>query len=486
VGRFRMALGQALLILPLCADAHGFGQLYNLPVPLWLYAWGASATLLLSFLLVGYFASSITAASFAAAREIGHTRWVRLLRRALPALKALSVALLLLCIVTGLIGNRDPLRNFSMTCFWVVFLLGFTYLTAFIGDLYASINPWRVMVELFERRHPSGRRVYPAWLGDWPALALFLGFTWLELFSHGKPASLATMLMVYSFINFAGSWLVGSVAWFRHCEFLSVYLRLIAMIAPLHSPRAESGCQRGRLYWRKPFAGLVQERPESLSTVVFVLAMLATTAFDGLRATQWWVGLFWIDPTGLVTTLAGARPILAYAALRPWYVGWETFWLLAAPFGYLGAYLCCIAMVKRITGSPRPLRELALDFAYALLPIALAYHMTHYATLLLTQGLKILNLVSDPFGWGWNLFGTAAIFRAPILPGMGLVWHAQVGLILFGHIVSVWVAHNVALRVLPAGRRVLLSQLPMLALMMAFTVAGLWILAQPLTAVLMR
>jgi hypothetical protein len=73
------------------------------------------------------------------------------------------------------------------------------------------------------------------------------------------------------------------------------------------------------------------------------------------------------------------------------------------------------------------LRELALDFGYTLLPIALVYNMTHYATLILTDGMKIVSLLSDPFGWNWNLFGTAHLLRAPILPGMGLVWHTQSG-----------------------------------------------------------
>ncbi len=117
-----------------------------------------------------------------------------------------------------------------------------------------------------------------------------------------------------------------------------------------------------------------------------------------------------------------------------------------------------------------------------LLPIAFVYHLTHYATLILSHGLKIISLASDPFGWQWNLFGTLHSYRAPILPDMAVVWHSQVGLILIGHVVSVWVAHRVALQVFGVRGKAMLSQLPMLALMIGFTIAGLWILAQPLTA----
>lgn len=479
----------AALTIPVTAAAHGFGRLYNLPVPFWLYAWGAAAALVLSFLVAGFFAAAPVAASPVAARDISDVRWVRALRRVLPALKTLSVFLLLLCIAAGFFGNRDPARNFSMTFFWIVFVLGFTYLTAFVGNLYAAINPWRVMtdaVNRFVHGYARGRVRYPDQLGDWPALALYLAFIWFELFNHGRPSSLAAMLLAYSALNFAGVWLVGAAAWFRHCEFFSVFLRLVALMAPLDYRRSEVPNQRGTLRLRMPFAGLSQERPDSMSTVVFALAMLSTTAFDGLCATQWWVSLFWNDPSGIVTQLAGTRPVLAYATLRPWYIGWETFWLLASPFLYLGVYLSFIALAKLVTRSTRPLRELALDFGYTLLPIALVYNLTHYATLMLTQGMKIVSLTSDPFGWGWNLFGTASLLRAPILPDMGFIWHTQVGLILLGHIVSLYVAHLVALRVWPTRRQALQSQLPMLGLMVAFTVAGLWILAQPLTAVLMR
>ena len=469
---------------PGSAAAHGFGRLYNLPVPFWLYAWGAAAALLLSFLLIGYFSTAPAGAPAAPpTHDLAGARWAQALRRVLPAVRVFAVFLLMLCIATGFFGSRDPYRNFSMTFFWVVFVLGCTYLTALAGDFYAALNPWRTLAESFDCL-ARGRVRYPARLGEWPALALYLGFIWFELFGHGKPFSLAAMLLAYTLLNLASVWLVGAAAWFRHCEFFAVFLRLVALMAPLEYRRAESPGARGTLRWRWPLAGIWQERPERISTVAFALAMLSTTAFDGLKATQWWVGWFWRDG-GLGSLIAGTRPVLSYAVLRPWYIAWETLWLLASPFIYLGGYLLFVGLAKAITGSRRPLRELALDFGYTLLPIALVYNLAHYATLVLTQGVKIVSLASDPFGWHWNLLGTAGLFRAPILPGMGLVWHAQVALILLGHVASVYAAHRVALRLWPA-RQAQLSQLPMLGLMMLLTVAGLWILSQPLTAMLMR
>lgn len=477
--RKRALVALIAVLLPASATAHGFGRLYNLPVPFWLYGWAAAAALLLSFLIVALFAASPAQAIASPTHDISDARWVRLLRRAMPILKALSLALLLLCIATALVGNRDPYRNFSMTFFWVVFLLGFTYLTALIGNAYAALSPWRVLTDALGR-FGEGRLRYPAGLGDWPALILYLGFIWFELFGTGRPRPLGEMLLAYTLLNVAGVWLIGRRDWFAHCEFFSVFLRLVALHSSLNYRQAAHG-QRSSLHWRTLGSGLTRERAAHLSTVVFALAMLSTTAFDGLRATQWWVQLFWSDPTGLVTSLSGARPMSAVATMRDWYVRWETLCLIASPFLYFAAYLACLALAKALTRSTRPLRELALDFGHTLLPIALVYHATHYATLLLTQGLKIISLASDPFGWGWDLFGTETLWRAPILPGMGMVWHTQVGLILVGHIAGVVAAHRVALRVFPTRRAALVSQLPMLGFMVLLTVAGLWIIAQPLT-----
>lgn len=470
----------AALGWPASAAAHGFGALYNLPVPLWLYAWGAGAALVVSFLVAGLFMTARPAVGDTPRQIVWTTGTGRARLRTI--LRIAGVCVLALCIATGFFGHRDPLRNFSMTAFWIHFLLLLTYLTALVGNLYAALNPWRGLADGLDRvwrGFAQGHWRYPAWLGDWPALALYLGFIWFELFGTGRPQPLAVFLTGYTALNLFGVWAVGARAWFGHCEFFSVFFRLIALMAPV-------AWQHGAVVLRWPFAGLVHARPAHVSTVAFALAMLATTAFDGLTATRWWVSIFWGDPTGWLTAWAGAPPVRVIAIVQPWFKAWETVWLFITPLLYLGLYLLTIWLARLLTRSDRTVRDLALDFGYTLLPIALVYHLTHYATLILSHGLKIISLASDPFGWGWNLFGTAHTWRAPVLVDMGVVWHTQVGLIVAGHVVSVWVAHRIALRVFGTPGRAVLSQIPMLALMIAFTVAGLWILAQPLTTMTFR
>ncbi len=475
------------LLMPGPSLAHGFGAAYNLPVPLALYNWGAAITLVLSFVLLGLLWSGAPGHARPVGRDISKNRLLRLFRPLMPLLRGLSLLLLLLCIATGFFGSPDPLRNFSPIFFWIIFLLVFSYLIALTGDAWAALNPFDSLSRLLERLRAgstNGLLRYPRALGDWPALALYLGFIWFELFSHRTPRTLAAFLLAYTLLNLIGVILIGRRHWFRHCEFFSVFFRLIALMGPIDYRRTDAGTRHLRI--RPPLAGLIQERPEQLSTVVFVLAMIATTAMDGLQATQWWVGLFWRDPAGIFTALAGASPMRMMQTLMPVYIAWESFWLFVSPFLYFLAYGLALWFSKILTRSSRPLLQLALDFSYSLLPIALVYNITHYWTLITSHGLKILSLISDPFGWRWDLFGTAMKFRAPILPDMGLVWHSQVGLILIGHVLSVWIAHRIAMRIWPSRAQAMLSQVPLLLLMVGFTVFGLWILAQPLTAVLPR
>ena len=178
-------------------------------------------------------------------------------------------------------------------------------------------------------------------------------------------------------------------------------------------------------------------------------------------------------------------PALAWAFSQPYsffvtlYYGWQWIMLWLSPFVYLAIYLTFISMMA---GSGRSLWERALIFCYSLIPIAFVYNVSHYFTLLFTDLPRLLGLISDPFGVGGDVFGTAHLMQQTIIPPANLVWHTQVGLILLGHLVSVYLAHAQALRIFPEGHKAVWSQVPMLMLMIAFTTAGLWILSLPIGA----
>ena len=465
-----------------CAGAHSFGTVYNLPVPFWMYAYGATAALIVSFVIVAYFARvpmADAAAQGAGDRAI--TGKVRVGGRWLLPLRVVSVSTLALAIVAGFVGTRDTNTNINMTLFWIIFALGCYYLTALVGDVYGLANPWRALCCVIEGAFPNAFRpriAYSRRLAYYPALLLYVAFIWIELFGHTQPRSLAVVLLAYTAISLAGAALVGKEVWFQYGEFFAIMFRLAGKIAPVEYVRDVGATERYGIRLRKPFVGLLDESAEHGSLLLFVLFMLSSTAFDGIHETLPWVSVFWKDVYPALAALLN-QP---YLVLVEFYYYWQWAMLVVSPFVYLAFYVIFIWLAKRAAASATSVRTLALRFALSLVPIAFVYNITHYYTLLVSQGVNFVRLISDPFGFGWNLFGTAGSFATPIVLDAGGVWHTQVGLILLGHIVGVYLAHVEALRNFPNARRAIVSQLPMLLLMVLFTTAGLWILSLPIAA----
>jgi hypothetical protein len=147
------------------------------------------------------------------------------------------------------------------------------------------------------------------------------------------------------------------------------------------------------------------------------------------------------------------------------------------PLVFLAAYWASSWAMVRSARSPGPAWQAGCAFVLTLVPIAVAYHLSHYFSLLLTAGQFIIPLASDPFGYGWNLFGTAGYKVDLAIVSPYVFWYGAVTLIVIGHVIAVVLAHVVALNVFPA--RAIQSQVPMLVLMVAYTTLSLWILAQP-------
>ena len=145
-------------------------------------------------------------------------------------------------------------------------------------------------------------------------------------------------------------------------------------------------------------------------------------------------------------------------------------------------FLICVSIGERLAGE-RSARRAAGLLVWSIAPIALAYHFSHYLTAFLVNAQYALVALSDPFGLGWNLFGTAYMpVSAGIVMGSGqaiLIWNAQSFTIIGGHVLAVLVAHGLAARLHAGSRRAAVSQLPLTLLMIGYTVFGLWLLSTP-------
>ena len=91
-------------------------------------------------------------------------------------------------------------------------------------------------------------------------------------------------------------------------------------------------------------------------------------------------------------------------------------------------------------------------------------------------------MLVDPFARDWNPWGLGEYpFHKAFLLAAA-VWWTQVALIVWGHVGGVFSAHRVSLREGRTGRRALVAQAPLVVLMVCYTMAGLWVLAQQLGA----
>jgi hypothetical protein len=454
-------------------EAHGFGQRYELPLPLGLYLFAAAAAVALSFVVFGVFVRrappprtgpQIDLLATPLGRLAGHPAVILALRVAVLGLFGVTI-------LAGFLGDQNPYRNIAPTLVWIVWWVGFAYVSAFAGDLWALVNPWATAFDgarWLYRRLGRGRELglglpYPPALGVWPACLLLLAFSWTELVdpNAASPAHIAALALAYSLLTWAGMFMYGRDAWLRHGEVFSLVFTTFARFAPTEA-------KDGRLLVRPFGRGLLEGGPVSVSMMAFVLLLLASVLYDGLMGTGEWA-LFEDALRARLPALGEQGPLLIRS------VGLVAFWLL-----FLGAYTGICAIMSRVASGQPGTLEVAQRFALTLVPIAIGYHVAHYLVFLLVQGQYIVPLLSDPFGRGWNLIGTAG-YRVDIaLAGARFAWYAAVVAIVTGHVTAVYLAHLKAIATFAPARVALATQVPLTALMVVYTCIGLSIAAEPI------
>jgi len=482
VSAARAVVAIALTCRASSAAAHGLGQRFDLPLPLWLWVTGAGATIVLTFLVIAIFMGERSVeVSYPQwdLRRFGPMRWI-----AHPAttgaIRLAAAAVFILTVCAGLFGAQDAYVNLAPTMIWVVWWVGLAFICALGGDLWAVANPLRTIFESAERafsRLTRGRQLalrlpYPSWLGMWPAVIFFLCFAWAELIwqQNDIPRYLACAIIAYAAATWTGMLLFGRETWLDNGEAFSIAFGVLARFAPL------AGAPRG-LKLRLPGAGLLTSQRMSVSFVAFVLLMLATVTFDGFLET----------PLNQRMTTALHQSRLASTtlfALSEWGLDESeiiaTVGLIAFALGFIAIFWLASWLMVRVTRQDVAVTEVGCSFVLTLVPIAVAYHLSHYFSLLLTAGQFIIPLVSDPFGWGWNLFGTAGYKVDLGILSPYVFWYSAVTIIVIGHVIAVVLAHIEGLRVFGSRRGALKSQIPMVVLMVAYTTLSLWILAQPI------
>jgi hypothetical protein len=347
------------------------------------------------------------------------------------------------------------------------------------GDLWTHLNPWGGLYRLLtaagrlRRRRQRPPFQYPAWAGHWPAVGGFLAFAWFELVypAPADPAVLARVVLSYLLVHFAGLLAFGE-RWLREAESFAVYFRIVSRLAPVgvRGPgrSASDAGERLEADVTFPTLRLLTTDARSTSLAVFVLLVVSSVSFDGLSRTFAWLG--WL----------GENP-LAYPGRTALMVP-NTLGFLSLFAGLVLAYGAAVRLLASLAGIRVPLAGLAAVFALPLVPIACGYHFAHYLPVFLVDAQYAIRAASDPLGRGWDLLGTRDLVVVTSFLSdptrVYAIWHSQVAMIVTAHLAGVVIAHALTLRLV--GRSpAIVSQVPMLVLMVGYTTLGLWLLSAP-------
>ena len=458
------ALALPALAFPCTAVAHGIVGKADLPIPVWLFSWAAAIVLVVSFVALS------TLWTHPQLQEQHRRRLARVPALLEWAASALGLGLFALVLYSGFAGAQVANANFSVTFVYAIFWVGLPVLSALLGDVFRALSPWRTCARLLwwaGRRIAPGRFVeprldYPPWLGMWPAVAGLVGFAWLELVyvNRDRPSLLAALSLGYFLAMLAGMLAYGVEQWSERGDAFGVYFNLVSRLSVLVRDK------QGYLCLRRPLSGL-PGLPVRRGTVALICTIIGTTTFDGLSN-----GGIWRNNEPSLQSLfadLGLHPTPAYE--------------LTASLG-LGLCICLIAAVYRlgILGVHSVSRgydtgQLMRAFVHTLVPIAFAYVLAHYFSFLLYQGQALGYLISDPLGNGSDLFGTGGYQIDYQVISYAAIWYVQVGALVAGHVSGLALAHDRALVIYRDPLQSVRSQYWMLAVMVAFTSFGLWLLS---------
>lgn len=454
--------------------AHALASRQDLPIPAWLFAWAASIVLIASFF-------ALSAAWRKPQFEDEHRRpfgerlsGVLLSLPAQALCGAIGVFLLGVAVYAGLRGTEAPDRNFALTFIFVTCWLGFPFFSAIFGDLFRPFNPWRAGGRAAGGAFTAiaGQRAahldYPERLGRWPAAAGLLAFVWIEVV-YGRtsivsvdiqPHAVAVAALAYSVYTLAMMTIFGVEKWCERGETFSVYFGMFGRLGIF-------GARDGRIYRRRPFSSATRWATVPGSAAV-VIASIAATSFDGAQDGAFKAAIEsvfeWFTDRGLPLT-TGLRLT-------------DTIFMLATFAAVGGVFLLGVRGMRTVPAAPS-FKQLRTGFAHTLIPIALAYLVAHYFSFFVFQEQAQFGyLLSDPLGTGHtDLFGTVSNEVDYKLLSANAIWYIQVAALVVGHVIGLMLAHDRALVYWPDYRKATASQYWMLAVMVAFTCFGLYLLS---------
>ena len=316
--------------------------------------------------------------------------------------KLFGIIILFLLVAPGIFGNESSKTSIAPLILWVFLWIGVPVLGLLFGDIYSKFNP----LNLFSLKSDKPESVYFACI-------LFIGLTWFELVwrKPGNPLNIAIVLIT----------LFICVNLLRY--FLKKSLIEVDPLLLLHYLYSKLKLFNSRPYFRSLLDN-IGNLAKLRGIEYFVLLMIGTVTYDGLRETTFWYNQF------------GSRTDD---------MGFSTMMFLIMNLGTILFYRFACFFAIKVGGSDLELNHVSNLFGHTMLPIAFAYHVTHYLTLLLFESQTFFYRFNDPIGIGMNILNveepTINYFIEPLV-----IWGIQVAVTLLGHMLSVVLAHDLAVK----------------------------------------
>lgn len=494
-------------------------------IPEWLYYTSIIFIMIISFTLFEISRRKVSILGSPVKFELTKYRPVKaffMSRKIQFTFQSILVFLFLLVMFSGFYGNPQPGENIAPILTWNVWWIGLIFVILFFGKMWCYACPWDAItswlrrLSIFKIKNIETFNLgwqWPKYLKNiYPAVLFFILLTWLELGFHVtmSPEKTAFLGLLMFGMVFVSGLLFEKKSFCRYGCLVGRVSGLYAMFSPVEirnrSPHICSncktydcfngndkgyGCPTGQnlkimknntycimcaecfrtckydnvAFNIRPFsADLIDTAKPRKDEAYLAVILFALTAFHGLTMTpNWKILIQKIQESFNIGYIASFSLGMAVCLIVPVIVYYGFVWL-----------------AKLLSGAKDiPVRKLFIKYAYSVIPIALFYHIAHNVEHFFMESQKLVVLISDPFGYEWNLFGTANMKVASIF-SLGTIWYMQVMLIIVGHIFGLYVSHKHSYTLFTNPKKAIKCQLPMVFLMVVFSLISLWLIAQPM------
>ncbi|MEE9594135.1 MAG: 4Fe-4S binding protein [Candidatus Hydrothermarchaeales archaeon] len=432
--------------------------------------------------------------------------------RRLPIILQTPVlAIYLVLIIAGLFGAQVGGANIATVAIWTIWWTGIIILILFFGKAWCFICPWHTVTTWIKRRDLSLNLRWPGRLNNiYPAIGLFIGVTWLELgFSITYlPRYTAYFLIFLMGLAILTAMLFKRRAFCMHLCFIGAIQGIYSSVSPLELRSRDKdvcrscstkdcikGNEKGDPCPVLIYAGGMKRN----NSCILCMECVKTCPHDNLGlnirppgSELAGIKLFKAQEAFLAVSLLGLTFFHGFTMFPSWMgFGMETSWgmyyivftaLLIGSMVFPAAVTYAFSWASgALSGIDRYTpRGVFKGFAYALIPLALAYHLAHNVMHLLMEAPILIPVLSDPLGFGWDLFGTRDYSAMPIL-SMRTHKYIQVALVLFGLVISNVAALRISQRLYGEESKAIKGFLPISLLVLLVAVISIVFLMQPMT-----